>query len=76
MKTGRTFTIEVTRDPDGIWIARCDRLCLFADAESYDVLFGEAEEIACDMAVALGMVKSGQTMSLQFVQKQHIAPVS
>ena len=71
--TDHTFTIDITRDADGIWSARCDRLRLFADAQSYDELFKIAEDIAIDMAVELNIVKDGQTMCLQFVQTQNVA---
>ena len=73
MKTDHTFTIDITRDTDGIWTARCEELHLYADGESYEELLKIAEDIAIDMAVELGFVKDGQTMSLQFLQIQNLA---
>ena len=71
-----TFVIEIDRDEDGIWLASCEQLHLYADSQNYEDLLKIAGDMVVDMAVELDMAKEGQTIRLQFLQTQNLAVVA
>ncbi|MDR1311900.1 MAG: DUF1902 domain-containing protein [Burkholderiaceae bacterium] len=64
------FDVDVSRYPDGVWFAQCDRLNMILDDETLDDLVKRATEIATDMAIELNIVSPNETIGINFIQRQ------